>query len=263
MTRGRTGSTAIIDEMNKVQGIFTSQELFIKQNFKKRIRNDPGFKERMGISLDRYKKSKATIPYYLWKTQVPWQGKGWRRVFIPRARWVASYLYEMETVAKVHEASVFGFKVLSHHFDQTPSLKKVLSDHKYQVIYLTRNVPRQVISGMIAKQRGAYNRKNYHDNTRYQIDLDEFVRLVKYSIKGVQDDLLFINSCGFDFIKVSYEEFTFDRAAFFEQILAFLGVPFEVPKASDYSVMIKDLRHTVENLDAVLERASAIGVTVV
>ena len=249
MTRGRTGSTAIIDEINNVKAVFAAQELFIKRDFKNLMKQN---------LMAHYQ---SIIPFELWKMQ----GSLWQKVrrrFLGDRELVANYLLQIESKTRRKGVAAFGFKALSHHFDETPFLKETLIDQGFRVIYLTRNIPRQVISGMIAKQRGVYNRKNYQDDARYQIDVDEFETLVKLEATAVHDDLSFIKNCGFDLIQVSYEDFMGDRSFFFTRVLEFLEVAVELPEKSDYSVMIKDLRHTVENFNTVRERASAMGMPI-
>jgi hypothetical protein len=72
--------------------------------------------------------------------------------------------------------AVFGFKVLSHQFDEKPFIGDLLKRRGYhRVIYLTRSVARQVLSGMVAAKREVYNtQEKFEDVRRYQIDLDKF-----------------------------------------------------------------------------------------
>jgi hypothetical protein len=246
MTRGRTGSTAIIDELNNVKGIAAAQELFIDRNFKQ-------LKKKTLL-----KAYPSFIPFGFWKTKDFWWKNIWKRS-PDNKELLGIYLKEMETIAQRKGAIAFGFKVLSHHFDQTPLLKEILINQGYHVIYLTRNIPRQVISGIIAKKRGIYNRKHFQDNVSYQVDINEFEKLVKWEAKAIKNDLAFIRACNFNLLEISYEEYLNNRKAFFARILNFIGIPFELPNASDYSIMIPDLRHTVSNIDEVLEKVSEMG----
>ncbi|MBI4807428.1 MAG: sulfotransferase [Nitrosomonadales bacterium] len=253
MTRGRTGSTAIVDVLNKTKSVHTTreQEIFLRHEFPQIRKNFPDLKNYP-----------STLPFELWKTQTP---KWWS--YLPYRRmdaWLINrYLQDAEKLAMQEGVGAFGFKVLSNHFDENPSLKGTLLACGYRVLYLKRNVPHQVISGMIAKQRGVYNtKKDFQDDTRYILDIDEFKKLVEWEAQSVARDLELLRSSGFNFIEVTYEEFMADREAFFVRVLAFLGVPPEVPQASSYSVMIKDLKHTVENYQAVAECAATMGMSI-
>jgi LPS sulfotransferase NodH len=254
MTRGRTGSTAIIDEINAIKNVSAEQELFRKEDFRDVMKK---------LFMQRYE-SNVVIPYELWKL---WK----RQASCPNdiqeesqvnRELVGAYLDEMSLIAQKNGKVVFGFKLLSHHFVETTFLKENIIDKNFGIIYLTRNLPRQVISGIIAKRRGVYNATNYRDDTRYKIDLKEFENLVRWEAQAVQNDLAFVESCNLDLIKVSYEDFLSNRQDFFSRVLGFLGVGFEMPITSSYSVMIKDLRHTVENIDEVLERITEMGMKI-
>jgi len=252
LTRGRTGSTAIIDVLNKTKSVRTAeQELFLKHSFPNIVKKYP--------NLNDYP---STIPFELWKKLTH---KWWRLIprFCTEARLIKRYLTDSEKAASSAKVGAFGFKVLSNHFEETPLLKEILLARGYSVLYLKRNIPHQVISGMVAKQRGIYNAtNNYHDNQRYLIDVEEFKNLVSWETQAVANDLSLLRNTGFKFIEVTYEGFMTDREAFFNQVMNFLGVPPEIPQASSYSVMIKDLKHTVENYQAAADCAAAMGMRI-
>jgi LPS sulfotransferase NodH len=253
MTRGRTGSTAIIDELGKVKGLRSApHELFLEFDFQELLEKHPTLEETYG----------SMIPFKLWKTKSPW----WVRIqryFLSKRRLIEKYLKEVENSAFCEGAALFGFKVLSNHFEEITCLKDILLERQYRAIYLKRNIPRQVISGMIANQRGTYNTdQNYQDDRRYQIDTHTFQELVRWETQAVKNDLALLKSAGFDFIEVSYEEFMADRQAFFSRVLGFLGLPADLPEASSYSVMIKDLKYTIENYQAVADCAMAMGMRI-
>lgn len=252
MTRGRTGSTAIIDELNKVNGVRAAQELFIKKDFTNDMKRH-GF-EKLCVLHN------SMMPFELWKA-------GTRRRWYER--WLISdaplnrYLDKVESVASEEGCEAFGFKALSHHFQDTPRLDQSLCERGYQAIYLKRNIPRQVISGMVAKQRGIYNtKKTYQDESRYRIDVKNFQKRVRREIQAVDGDLAFLESTGFNCLEVTYEEFMANRKEFFERVLGFIGVSEELPQASAYTVMIKDLEHTVENYQMVSDCAAAMGIRI-
>jgi len=253
MTRGRTGSTAIIDELGKLENSrCTVLEPFIKCDFVDILNKRTELIEQLQIML----------PFELWKTQGTW----WKKFYIKLLNdklLIDRYLNNEESSAIKGGANIFGFKVLSHHFEETHFLKETLLERGYKAIYLKRNIPRQVISGMIANQRGLHNAKNnYQDNCRYQIDIEAFKNLVTWETQAVENDIAFLKAVKFDFIEVSYEEFMKNRQFFFERVLEFLTVPMNLPQASSYSVMIKDLEHTVANYQAVLDSAGAMGMRI-
>lgn len=275
MTRGRTGSTAVLDELNKSSSICATQELFINTHFS-------------NTSNKIYAKLfDLVLPAVFWKqtyqfTRTPNNNSGvYYDLIFPFPRWKREhrfwkwiplifnmdkigadhYLREAESLAEQRRVAGFGFKILSHQFDEKPFLSDLLKQRDYyRVIYLMRNVKRQVLSGMVAAQRGVYNtQEKFEDVRRYQIDLDKFQELLEGEIQAVKRDLARLKSVGFEFIVVSYEEFYADRQVFYEKIFNFLGLPTELPPRSDWSIVIKDLRYTITNYDAVVERAAAIS----
>lgn len=243
VTRGRTGSTAVIDELNKSLGLRATQELFLKYDFDKL----PDFDKLYDLVL----------PYDLWKLQKnasPYIENDNDNV------WANLYLEETEALARNQMTAGFGFKVLSHHFDESPFLSELLRKRGYQAIYLTRNMTRQVLSGMVSNQSGVWNTREKNKDLRsYHIDLDEFQWKIDMETESVKKDYVRLAAEGFSFIVVTYEEFCADRQSFYAKIFQFLGLPTELPPKSDYSVIIKDLSRTIANYDAVVERAAAIG----
>lgn len=247
LTRGRTGSTAVVDELSKSLSLCVMQELFLKYDFEK--------------STGARYMYKLLLPFDLWKL------KGWWWRWLSPIKYcdglrARRYLEEAERIASQQGKAGFGFKVLSHHFKQRPFLSALLKRQGYRVIYLTRNVGRQVLSGMVAKKRGIYNAPgSFEDSNQYHIDLDEFEDRVRGARQAVEKDYARLTAEGFKFIVVTYEDFTTNRQSFFEQVYQFLGFSVELPPKSHFAVMIKNLRHTIENYDHLVERANAMGIT--
>lgn len=180
---------------------------------------------------------------------------------VPEREWVSRYLLEAEQLAEQSGMQGFGFKLLSHHLDERGSLLEVLRERTYRAIYLTRNVPRQVISGMIAGKRGKYNSTQLEpeDRSRHPIDLEKFKTLVRWELACVDSDIQRMKDNGFETCVVTYEDFCADRQAFFRQFFEFLGLSPENLDESDFKVMIKDVAHTVENYDEVVECVRSMG----
>lgn len=250
MTRGRTGSTAVLDELNKCSGICAMQELFLVYDIDSNAINTKKMEDLYNFSL----------PFILWKRQ----GRLWK--WLPRflyndGKWADRYLSRTELLARSQASAALGFKVLSHNLVEWPFLTALLKRRGYQAIYLTRNIASQVLSGMVANRSGVWHAKgDAKDTRRYNIDLDEFQWHVEWEKHSVKQDCDQLSAEGFDFIIVSYDEFVVDRKSFYAKIFNFLNLPSSLPPRSDWSVLIKDLRFTIENYDAVAERAAAIGV---
>jgi hypothetical protein len=243
ITQGRTGSTAIIDELNTCHALRVAQELFTIYHF--------AHPSEFEFIYD------FIWPFNAWKRQ-----KLGQPFSDSDALFANDYLAQAEELAREQGAAGFGFKVLSNHFLlERPFLSALLKRRGYQAVYLTRNLFREVISLMVAEERGVYNtREKSEDLRRYSIDLDKFEERIQRKVEDVEIDIARLKAEGFDFIIVTYEEFCTDRQSFYNKIFHFLDLPTELPSRSDWAVMIKDLRYTIANYDEVVERAAAIGV---
>jgi LPS sulfotransferase NodH len=245
MTRGRTGSTAVMDELNKSQAVCALQELFMQGSH--------------GQEAELEFVYSFAMPFDLWKAKKDRPGQP-PAAADDEARRAARYLSEVESQARRQGAQRFGFKVLSHHLDERPYLGRLLKQRKYRVIYLTRNPARQVISGMVANERGVFGvPKDFEDARRYRIDVDDFERRVQWEREAVEKERVWLAAEGFRFVEMRYEDFVSDRAAFYDRVFRFLGLSPELPPPSDWGIAIKDLRKTIKNYKAVVERAAAIG----
>lgn len=243
VTRGRTGSTAVIDELGKSNVLVTTQELFIRFPVLK--------------NSDYYK---LLVPFDLWEQE---KGGWWTRLIPSRyreARRANRYLLRVEELAQRQGAKGLGWKLLSHHFDERPFLSSLLRQHGYRAIYLKRKSVRQVLSGMVAKQRGKYNSlEQIVDNKRYHIDLEKFKWHVQWERECVKNDCLRLKNDGFEFIEVNYEDYCDNREAFFGPIFNLLNLPLEIPPPSDFVKMIDDLKAVIENYDEVAAVAAELG----
>jgi len=251
MTRGRSGSTAVIDELSKSSALCAMQELFLIYDF-----------DNIQDVSEITKVYNLFLPFVLWKRQ-DWLCKWTPRFLYSDKKWSDYYLEKAESLARLQGAVSFGFKVLSHNLDQWPFLTERLRKRSYQAIYLTRNISRQVLSGMIANSSGIWNTREHIENQPcYTIDLDKFQRSIEWEIAAVDRDYAQLRVEGFNFIVASYEEFCANRQLFYEKIFHFLRLPTELPPRSDYSVIIKDLKSTITNYDEVAESAAAMGIPI-
>ncbi|QPD03472.1 MAG: hypothetical protein Nkreftii_001246 [Candidatus Nitrospira kreftii] len=244
VTRGRTGSTAVLDELGKSSRLCTTQELFLRQP----------------TSAKNWNHYYSLLPPFdLWKQQGGW----WKRRFPyydSDRQQARRYLVHAETLAHRKGVEGFGWKVLSHQFEERPFLSELLERHGYRAIYLRRNSVRQVLSGMVANQRGIYNSlEKIVDERRYHIEIDRFQWLVRWERECLKNDCVGLATAGFDFIEISYEDFCADRHAFYANIFHFLNLPMELPPASDFVKVIDDPKSVIENYDEVSAAAVALG----
>ena len=243
VTRGRTGSTAVIDELGKIGNLCTTQELFLRGPF------NPNNENLFKIYY------KLIPPFDLWK-----QNLGWKKLILPNYYLGLKYLNEASLLARKSGSKGFGWKVLSHHFDERPFLIKLLKRNNYNIIYLRRNSTRQVLSGMVANQRGIFNsQKDVVDNDQYYIDIERFKLLVKWERESVKKDCDKLSMEGFKFIEVSYENFSINRKEFYDTILRFLDLPIMLPPSTSFVKMIKDPKLIIKNYDEVSCAANELG----
>jgi hypothetical protein len=165
-----------------------------------------------------------------------------------------------EELARYQDVKGFGWKVLSHHMDERPYLAGLLKLLGYRAVYLRRNIASQVLSGMVANQRGVYNSlESVVDERSYHIDIEKFQWHVKWERDCVKSDCARLCTEGLDFVEVSYEDFCDNREIFYGKIFNLLNLPMELPPPSDFQKMIKDPRMLIENYDEVVNVAADLG----
>jgi len=267
-TRGRTGSTAIVDELDSHPQISCIQEPFIPlagiPALQKSV-EDHG--RKFANTFDRQPRF---IPFEAWLRQwrcielfdKPYYLVGMR--LRNRMRLIEYYLSMLE--AQERRAShdmlhSFGFKLLINHFNNWPELEEVMRARGFKAVYLERkNVVRKVISGQVAQQRGIYNQKKYSPGKElYDLDLEDFEMRVRSELKLVGEEKAMLRSKGFPVLEISYEDFLEERAAFFHRLFDYLEVDHIDPRPTEYSVMITDLRKTVRNYSELVQRVEHLG----
>lgn len=252
MTRGRTGSTAVMDSLNKTSSITTAQELFIK------------YKTNEKNSQPANKSDRVILRYDPWRQQNLGRLERVSEWLMRNDTSIVKYLDQVENTASKTDAKAFGFKVISHHFKQRPGLKENLVERGYSAIYLTRNIPRQVISGIVAKKRGKYNaheKENYQNDSSFLIDIDNFRSLIELEQKSQQEDLTLLQAMGIDYTVIRYEDFVSNPDQLFSDIMSFLNLPSEKAPKSSYSIMIENLNNTIENYEQVRECTKQLGMS--
>ncbi len=238
MTRGRTGSTAVVDELNRLKSMDVSQEIFAQYDYA----NNPGVLELYNL----------IEPFDVWTGSRLPDGEANPRI-------LSQYFEEAISRLDTEVVKAFGFKLLSHHVAERKGMVKVLKQKKFKAIYLTRNIPRQVLSGLVARQRGVYNTIGEVDHSgTYSIDVEQYAELIRFEIAAVESEKQMLRE-NFDMLEIRYEDMLADREVFYSGILEFLGLELEVPERTDFRVMIKDVARTVENYDQILAKVDELG----
>ena len=249
MTRGRTGSTSVINELDKLNNVTALQELFIAfQNFS------------VETIDDWYN---VVPPYEYWLNNN--YRKTWYAYFCKESNTdnlfaARKYLKHAEKIAEKMNSDCLGFKVLSHHFVERPYLYALIKERAYKIIYLRRNVARQVISGMIAQIRGHYNSlADYIDDNQYESNISLFKELVSWEKKCVESDLLSLAKDKDAFLTVSYEDYCDNKILFYNEMSNFLNCKLAIPLTSSTQVMLPNIEKTLKNYNDVKEAAYDSG----
>lgn len=251
ITRGRTGSTAIIDELNQVPHFQVHQELFILGEF-------AGSPEQRGRVGDYY--TAELPPFDHWKPPLYW----WESWLLPHCcrdvRQAHCYLIYAENLAKQTGALFFGWKLLSNQFWERPYILALLKKHNYSSLYLKRNVAAQVLSGMVANSRKIFNsREVVTDDNVYSINLHEFRSNVLTERNCVIRDLGWLSAKRFDFLTIDYETFCKNRQEFFLPIFKMMGVYSALPQPSSFQRIIGDPKKMLKNYNELAQVAAEFG----
>lgn len=269
LTRGRTGSTAILDEIGTTS-ILSLQEPFINLN--------------EGIPEETLRQNCQTmVPFDLWVKSISGEeNQGTNNTFtralckkinfLCRDNWVIGraasryliqqYLKELESMSASATYNKEGiiFKVLSHQLNERRPLLGVLKSFGYKAVLLVRrNVVRQVLSGMIAENRGLYNSKRQvTPQVPCNIDLDRFEFCVAWEMKCVEENRALLKGNGIEYIEIAYEDFCKDREKFYLDLFSYMKLNYQLPKSTAFSIMIPDLREAIANFDELESKVSSM-----
>lgn len=267
LTRGRTGSTAILDEIGTTS-ILSLQEPFINLN--------------EGIPEETLMQNCQTmVPFDLWVKSISGeenQGKNntftralCKKInFLCRDNWIIGrvttryliqqYLKELESIFAANNKEGIIFKVLSHQLNERRPLLGVLKSLGYKAVLLVRrNVVRQVLSGMIAENRGLYNsKKHVTSQSPCNIDLDRFEFCVAWEMKCVEENRALLKGNGIEYIEIAYEDFCNNREKFYFDLFSYMKLDYQLPKSTTFSIMVPDLREAITNFDELESRVSTM-----
>lgn len=258
-TKGRTGSTAIVDELSNHSKLFMSMEPFLN------------YKLMKNVTIEQIKEIYPSVmPYYIWKDDRINQNLIYRKKLthllkfqLPKTDQIATSLYldALQKAATHKKAFGFGFKILPHHFTDLPYLNNLIKSYSFKSIYLRReNVVKQIISGQIARKSKVWNtKKNNIHNDAYEINLNEFEQSVNAEINFIDQGREYLRGIGSDMLEVTYEDFCKDRHGFYAKIFNFLNLPYESLKQTEYSIMVPDVAKLVSNYDELKQKVCAMG----
>jgi LPS sulfotransferase NodH len=230
VTRGRTGSTVITEELGRAPGCRAEQEAFSQ-----------------GADVVFY-----DLPPF----------EAWRRGRPPadEALEAEAYLDILEGDTRARGCRALFWKVLSQHLDERPYLGDMLRRRDYRVVYLRRAPVHQSLSGIIAQARGLYHSRSVIEDERtFMVDAEHLRRVAEFERFAAARDEARLFKHRFPTILANYEDFLADRVGFFDRIYASLGLPPALPPASDYVLTLPDPKAVIANFDEVSAVAAEFG----
>lgn len=275
-TRGRTGSTAIIDELNSHSECKCHGEIFCRDPLS-RSKYKRQYEERGQEFLReiRERQHDEAIPYHLWKLMKE-----------ETDRSLKGYLAYLEDNTRESGATALGFKLLHNQVGESKDdtgkaglgasirrlfrgqvtgkddLLELLHTSGYKAIHLMRkNVVRQVVSGLLARSRGVYNsRKPTASDVAFHVDVDELKSRIEINLTKVALAARKLEDHGFDVINVYYEEFVNDRHLFHERLAEAVGIPSGPVRPTSFQVMVpEDLSAVITNYNEFVKQVDSMG----
>lgn len=246
-TRGRSGSTVIVDHLESHPSIVCYNELFSP--------NGRSIWENRAERSDRT----ALAPYDVFKDMRSQSAEtGGREFYRP-------YLREMiDTARQDKPDACVGFKLLTYQANAHKRLMRVLKKQQFAFLHLIRrNVVRQVISSFVANERGAWNRRDWTPpSDRYNLDMTKFSKRVKHNQSATEKDRALLPVLGVDHLTIYYEDYVDAPQPFLDRIHEFLGVEKADVTPTDLSIMTdRNLRNVVANYDELKDATTALGLT--
>lgn len=264
-TRGRTGSSAICDELDAYPEISCHQELFRLIPEGSFVRNsweqhgircfEPNLRKQLGVP-DR------VLPFDLF-LESEHEPLG-----------IEAYYKYLERAAASENSRVLGHKMLTRHFDDRCEydMFAYLRAVDTKVLYLARRDPvREAISGGLARARGffsivegepAFQSKIEKMNRTYSVNCTGIVDEVKYIAYWTKEWTARLQDAGFDYLNIYYEDFVENRIKFHRAVLDYLGL-FDLRVSSQATNYMKispiNLRECIQNYGELGEALAASG----
>jgi hypothetical protein len=239
---GRSGSTAIADELSGTRSVVCFQEPIISiDSFPDEDKGGliDGFREG-GIetlaqrrnSVHRYGTVKLVDP-----TATP-----------------ASYLDMVEHHKGHTDKLAVGFKSVKGQIETFPDFWPEIAKRGYIAFCLTRrNFVKAALSAVIARQKGFYNTEVEEQLKEYReqkvvVPVDMLGDYITEFKDELRDAPNYLRKLGFVPHKFYYEDFLADREQFYLRMFDILGLPFEMPEKSTFKKLVPaDLRDFIEN----------------
>lgn len=235
LTRGRTGSTPFVEDLDAHPDIACYQELF-----------------RLGPEEDLHDKVRSYAS-------------------LARERGPISASEYLEIIAP-KDCRAFGWKTLVAHFDEREDLHlwNLLTTRHAKIIYMVRNPAAAALSAAIAIQRGIFNipkvsleycLKLDNRNQPLQLDIDWLVEEAGYYRMYFDMWHNKLKQSQLPVLVVEYERYLHNKGEVLNSAYAFLGVPtIKVPDDNPYEIMVtSSVLERVANLEEALRALRKAG----
>lgn len=234
LTRGRTGSTPVVADINQHPDVVCHQELF--------------------------RPAPIRSPHDIAPSYEAVRESG-------RALSAEDYLKETERVAP---AAQVGFKALLQDLGRHAGigLERFMLDN-LRILYLTRDPVTSALSAAIANARGAFNRhvslsdKDYLDRLAKRVSLDPFEVVEGAKHQQYWDDYwrARLPEENVPHLVISYEEYVSDRLGLMSRIFGFMGVAeiASLPPTPYLKVTSEDVWSDIINADEVKKALGLLG----
>jgi len=230
VTRGRTGSSAITQELGQAPGCRSEQEAF--------SRAPP-------TELFDFP------PFEAWRSE---------RGGDDEAGLADAYLDALERDARDRGCRALFWKLLSNQYAERPYIGELLQRRGYRAIHLRRRPVRQVVSGLVAHQSGVWVTTDPRAlRRRYRVDVESLRQLTAIERYATNRDEAWLYRHRLGAVDAAYEDYLADRGAFFARVYAGLGLPEALPEPTRFAVTLPDLEAAIANYDEVRSVAEELG----
>lgn len=235
--RGRSGSSAIRDELNGHPQVVCHGELF-RPNPLRHPNVRQAFEEFGKEYPKKANTSDLVLPFRLYTSDSE---------NVVTASGFGAYMAYLESEAGC--AKAVGAKVLANHVSGEVLFPICAANDVFVLILRRRNQLRQAVSALVAKQTGVHNSRTYtpEKGRRLRLDPNGAIYRMRSAFRQYAADDDLVSRSGQPAGVFYYEDWRDDRRRFFEEVCARLGVDFVLPTSTTFK------RTTPEPLSALIE----------
>lgn len=251
-TRGRTGSSAIVDELDNYPEITCHGEVF-RANPLSREKERKAYEEFGDEYIHKADTRDRILPYKLFRREppeAPIDAEGLR-----------IYLDHTDREAVLAGSACVGAKLIRQNGEH--ELLPVFRSEGVAVIYLEhRNKLRQAISALLAQAENVYNAENYvpASGRRFRFTPEAVLSRIRRAESLQEQHAAVIEAAGLRWKLCFYEDWVADRDTFLAEVFGFLGAEQRATAPSRLSRTTPEtLAELLENYDGIASRLVKAG----